>query len=419
MRILLLNQTFYPDVVSTSQHASDLAVALAADGHQVTVVASRRAYDDPTRRFPGCEVWKGVQILRVPCFGFGKTARWRRALDYSSFLAACSRRLIFLPKFDVVLAMTSPPLISFLAVLFTRLKGGEMVSWLMDLNPDEAIAAGWLAADSLTTQVLQYLLRYTLSNSKRIIVLDHFMKARVEAKDVPTSKLDVIPPWSHDPWVCFDPKGREAFRREWGLQEKFVIMYSGNHSSCHPLDTLLAAARRLAGRSEIAFCFAGGGTEFRKVRELADRERLPNITCVPYQPLEKLSASLSSADVHAVVMGDPFVGIVHPCKIYNILALGIPVLYIGPSQSHVVDLLPDHARGSWAFAARHGDVDTVVGHILTLAQSGSRRFEAPQLFAAQYSHNVLVQKMIDGLVCTGGEPSCPRIPESSFPPVQS
>ena len=89
MRVLLLNQTFYPDVVSTAQHAADLAAGLADAGHEVTVIASRRAYDAPSRVFPARERWRNVRILRVASTALGKAARWRRAIDFASFLLAC------------------------------------------------------------------------------------------------------------------------------------------------------------------------------------------------------------------------------------------------------------------------------------------------------------------------------------------
>ena len=88
-----------------------------------------------------------------------------------------------------------------------------------------------------------------------------------------------------------------------GLTGKYVVMYSGNHSPCHPLDTLLEAARRLTRREDIAFCFVGGGSEFQKVRRFTAQHGLDSIVLLPYQPLEKLSASLSAADLHIVVMG--------------------------------------------------------------------------------------------------------------------
>lgn len=367
MRILVLNQSFHPDVVAVAQYASELAAALVEAGHEVTVVVSARGYDDPALRFPRREVWNGVRILRVPSLGFGKGARWRRALDFASFLVSCSCRLILLSRFDLIVAMTSPPLVSFVATLFARIKGGRMISWVMDLNPDEAIAAGWLDPNSSLAAMLERILCYTLRCSERIVVHDEFVKARVAGKGVSPSKIVVVPPWSNDPVIRYDEGGREAFRREFGLAGKFVVMYSGNHSPCHPLDTLLDAARRLADHPRLAFCFVGGGSEFVKVREFAARHALRNITCIPYQPREKLSGSLSAADLHVVVMGNAFVGIVHSCKIYNILRLGIPFLYVGPEQSHIVDILPAGAHNRWAFVAQHGDVAAVRRHILAAA----------------------------------------------------
>ena len=61
------------------QHASDLALRLTDAGHQVTVVTSRRAYDDADKQFAPRENWRGVQIIRLGMLGFGKGSRWRRA----------------------------------------------------------------------------------------------------------------------------------------------------------------------------------------------------------------------------------------------------------------------------------------------------------------------------------------------------
>ena len=369
MRILLLNQCFYPDVVSTAQHLTDLATALASRGHKVTVVASDRGYDDPAMRFARYEQWNGVEIIRIPYLSLGKKSRWRRAFNFGSFLLLCALRLLTLRRFDVVVALTSPPLISFLAALFVKLKGGSFCFWVMDLNPDEAIAAGWLDRDSTTTRLLQRMLNYSFRQATRTIVLDRFMKERVVAKGVDAARIAIVPPWSHDDAVSFSEVGREMFRRQHGLTDKFVVMYSGNHSPCHPLDTLLDAALALEARKEIVFCFIGGGSEQAKVRAFASQHELKNVKCLPYQPLSQLSSSLSAADLHVVVMGDAFVGIVHPCKVYNIMAIGAHVLYIGPEPSHVTDIA---SQGKF-FLTRHGDVEAVTTAILEATQLSERQ----------------------------------------------
>ena len=107
------------------------------------------------------------------------------------------------------------------------------------------------------------------------------------------------------------------------------------------------------------------------MRELATQQSLTNVKCLPYQPLDELSSSLSAADLHVVVMGDKFVGIVHPCKVYNVISIGAPALYIGPSPSHVTDIasLP---QGRF-FIAAHGDVDAVTAAILDAMQPHERQ----------------------------------------------
>jgi hypothetical protein len=169
-------------------------------------------------------------------------------------------------------------------------------------------------------------------------------------------------------------------------------MYSGNHSPCHPLDTLLEAARSLSQRKDLVFCFVGGGTEQSRVRAFAEHHRLDNVKSLPYQPLSGLSGSLSAADLHAVVMGDPFPGIVHPCKIYNILLIGTPIIYIGPAPSHITDIAAN-SNGFPITRARHSDVDTVVENIL----SSSGLFavaRGPSELAFRFSKSKLMPQMI-------------------------
>src|ERR1035437_8952133 len=417
--------------MATGQYLTEVALRLVERGHQVTVVTSRRAYDNPETQFAKTETWRGIRIYRVASTGFGKGAKWRPAADFASFLGLSTWRLFRLPRHDVVVALTSPPLISFIGAWLARLRHSRFCYWVMDFNPDEAIAAGWLRPDSLPARLLDRMSRFSLRQATRVIALDRFMRDRIVAKGIPPAKVVVIPPWSHDTEVEFDPAGRERFRKAHGLDGKFVVMYSGNHSPCHPLETLLAAARQLAADPGIVFCFVGGGSEWRKIREKMEEssggkaeilkseklkclgqgaegenqkaenrkqkaeiggqgteargqrteDRSPstetgavsshfsfqlsafsfsNIQCLPYQPLDQLAGSLSAADLHVVVMGDAFVGLVHPCKIYNILSVAAPVLYIGPRPSHLSELLDALNHDYRCASIEHGEVERVV-----------------------------------------------------------
>jgi colanic acid biosynthesis glycosyl transferase WcaI len=401
LKILLLNQTFYPDVVSTAQHLSDLASSLVERGHQVTVITGRRAYDEPKRIFAARETWRGVHIIRVFSTRFGKAAKWRRAADFASFIFSCCFRLLFLSRQDVVVALTTPPLISFAGAWRAKLWRAKFCYWVMDMNPDEAIAAGWLRKDSLAGKILERMSRFSLRQAGSIVALDRFMRDRIAVKGISPDKIAVIPPWSHDNEVKFNAAGRDQFRREHGLENKFVIMYAGNHSPIHPLDTLLQAAEQLKNQESMAFCFIGGGQEFPRVKRWAEDwsnaengARKAKILCLPYQPLARLSAMLSAADAHVVIMGNPFVGLVHPCKIYNILTIGAPLIYIGPVPGHVPEILNALSGQHLKAIVAHGDVELLARQIRQFATivNGSRIVFSDSL--QPYSKDVALAKII-------------------------
>lgn len=395
MKILLLNQCFHPDHVATAQHLTDLAHELVKSGHQVTVVAASRGYDNPELRYPVRETWQGIDIRRIWTPGLGKKAKWRRLVDFAIFWGNATRILLFMPRQDVTVCLTSPPLISTLGTVVAKLKGGAVVPWVMDLNPDEAVAAGWLKAGGIVERTLTFIQNWSFRRASRIIALDRFMAERLMAKGVIAEVIHTDAPWSHDQAIQYDVAAREAFRAEHGLTGKFVVMYSGNHSPCHPLDAVLKAAEEMQGENRLHFLFVGGGSEFKKVQAFAKEKALQNITGLPYQPMEKLSGSLSAADLHLVVMGDPFVGIVHPCKIYNILTLGIPFLFIGPDQSHGADLarrLNDPAHGR---VAHNGDVPAIVQQIRDAMSLGTQPVNAAaKALGAEFSHSVLCPRLV-------------------------
>ena len=417
MKFLLLNQAFYPDVVATAQVLTDAALALVQRGHEVTVIASRRAYDDATHRFAAREVWQGIQIIRIGTTAFGKGAKWRRAADFASFIVLCGLRLLTVRRPEVVVALTTPPLISFICAVYARLRRARFVYWVMDLNPDEAIAAGWLREGTLAARVLHWMSGFSFRHAQRIIALDKYMSRRIEGKGIAAEKITVLAPGSHDQTVHFDAVGRDRFRQAHGLKGRFVVMYSGNHSPCHPLETLLGAAEELAQDPRFVFLFVGGGSEFRKIRALlgeseggtnhdsaakarrasAPGPQLTNVRCLPYQPLNELSASLSAADLHVVVMGNAFVGTIHPCKVYNVLSVGSPILYIGPRPSHMSDIL-EALPAQTCGAVAHGDVAGCLKEIQRIASLNQRG--EPQTYATvsgQYSQQVLLPRLVEQL----------------------
>lgn len=396
MRFLLLNQTFYPDYAATAQHLTDLALDLVKAGHSVWVICDRRSYDDRNVIHLCREKYQGVNIIRVGSSSFGKKTKFHRFMDYFSFNISLILKLISLPKFDVVIGLTSPPWISFFGALFARLKGGRFVHWAMDINPDEAVELGWVNKNGLGFQLLNRMALFTYKKSDLIVCLDRFMQDRLVNKGIHSHRISVIPAWSHDITSEHVSSSENRFRKRYDLNGKFVVMYSGNFSVCHPLDTILETARLLKDNNRIHFLFVGGGIRVKDVLEFKDRHKLSNIQYLPYQPRSEITDSLTAADLHAVVMGEKYVGIVHPCKIYGILASGKPFILIGPEKSHVGDIRRDHKLG---YQVDHGASDklrAVIDKLQLLSEKEKEEIRERSFKAVKerYSRSLLTKKFI-------------------------
>jgi glycosyltransferase involved in cell wall biosynthesis len=394
VRVLLINQVFHPDPQATSHYLSRLAQELVRRGHDVTVLTGRRDYDDPAKLYPARETWRGVEIIRVWNTGLGHGSKAGRMIDFISFLLLSTVRSLFLPRANVVVALTTPPLISVLGAALSLLWRARFVCWMMDLNPDEAIAMGWLAADSPVAHFLEAASKWSLNWAARVIVPDIYMRDRVAALGVASEKLEVIPLWA-DKEVTFNPVDRERFRKKHGIETKYVVMYAGNHTPCHPLDTLVDAAVLLRDDPRIHFCFVGGGMDWGRLRDRAQMENWKNVTFLGYQPEAELSGLLSAADMQVVVMGEPFVGIVHPCKVYNFLAAERSFISIGPERSHITDLVRTAGLEHLTISLRHGEGGKLVAALGRRAGGGPESPAWPdQERLSPWSEKVLLGKII-------------------------
>lgn len=362
--LLILSQVYVPDPASVGQHLHDTAVEMTERGIRVRVVTSARGYESPDRKYPAKEVRDGVYIRRLPFSSFGKRSIAARLLGQCVFLVQAVVRGCLTRRLRGILVSTSPPMCSVAALCIAAIRRVPIVYWVMDINPDQAIRMGVFSKTAWPVRAFHLLNRFILRGAARVVTLDRFMAARLLEKRDISDKLDVFPPWPHDGRIVPVPHANNPFRRRHGLEGKFVVMYSGNHSKAHPISTLLKAAKRLEHDDGIRFVFVGGGHEKHKVEERI-RGGAPNLISLPYEPLEQLKYSLSAADVHVVTVGGSVVGIVHPCKIYGAMAAARPILLIGPDPSHASEILDETGCGRRVF---HGDVDGAVDAIRELAR---------------------------------------------------
>jgi colanic acid biosynthesis glycosyl transferase WcaI len=402
MKVLLITQVFYPDTVSVSQHLTDLAKKLVEDGHEVTVYTSCYPYEEKTLRYIKSEYFQGIKIERLRQSSFGKRSTLTRLLDFFTFYFSISIRLLFVKrkKFDVIIGTTVPPLLSLVGVIVSRLKGIKFHYWVMDLQPELSISSGLIKKDSLSARFFTKLGNYIIRNSAAVISLDRFMTRYLYSRGAKIDSVKTIAVWPVMDETFKGSRMSNPFRIENSFGDKVVIMYSGNHAFVHQLDTLLEAALILNENSRFLFVFVGGGVRKKDVTEFKIKHKLENIVQLPFQPRENIHNSLGSSDIQVVILGNGQVGYTHPNKVYGAMYIGKPILYIGPMESHVADLLND-LEGN--ISVQHGQSKILADKIELFFSKNwdeiNRIGENNLTYANNNFHpDVLKQKMIDAII---------------------
>lgn len=354
MKILIISQVFYPDSVAVSQHLTDLAFELANANHEVTVFCSCYPYEIKDKRYDSFENINGVQIIRLNQTSFGKKNNLSRIIDFGTFYFFMMCKLFSIKKsgFDLIIGTTVPPLMSLIGIVISKWKRIKFLFWVMDLQPELSISSGLLNNGSYIANLLKICSNYIIRKSDVIVSLDRFMTSYLIKCGADESAIKTIPVWPVLGERYTGGRLNNVFRIDNDFKEKFVIMYSGNHAFVHPLDTLLEAALLLRDCPEFLFVFIGGGVRKVDVTKFRIKHNLDNIRQLPFQPRENIHVSLGSADMQVVILGDGHVGFTHPNKIYGAMYVGMPILYIGPQESHISDIL-DQVPGN--ISTRHGE----------------------------------------------------------------
>jgi glycosyltransferase involved in cell wall biosynthesis len=390
VRIVLLNQYYAPDSAATAQILSDLGAGLAGAGNEVTAICCKRAYGDPALSYGAREVIDGVRVERTWSTAFGRGSALGRVSDYLTYLLGAAARLAFGKRPDVIVSLSTPPMVAALGHVLARLRRARSIYWVMDVYPDLAFELGVMRPGSFAGRCFRALSEFTLRRSDAVVALGETMGSRLAR--VRGSEPTVVHNWADGDTIR--PRGNEghALRAEWGWNGRFVVLYSGNMGLAHEFGTVLDAAESLRERSDVGFAFVGSGPRRAEVEARVGERGLANVEFLPYQPRERLGESLTAGDVHLVTLRERMAGLLVPSKIYGILAAGRPTVYVGPDEGEIADILRSGACGT---RVAPGDRDGLVAALLRYAEDEELRAahgrNARRLFEERFTREHGVQ----------------------------
>ena len=335
MRILFLTENFPPEVNAAATRVHERGVYWVKDGHEVTVVTcfpnfpQGKLYQGWRQRLYQVDVVDGIRVVRLPTYVARNEGFARRSADFISFMIAAVVATPWLPRSDVVVA-TSPQFFAAVAGwAIAGLKGRPFVFELGDLWPASIRAVGAMR-DSWVLDALERVELFLYRRSAAVVALTPAFKRDLARRHIDPDKVAVVMNGVDLPRYSPRPKDPELLRRH-VLEDKFVIGYVGTHGLAHDLGNVVSAAELLRDVPAIRFLLVGDGAAKAAVCGVAVARGLDNIVFVDAQPKERMPAYWSICDLALVhLRNDPVFAEVIPSKMFEAMAMGLPILLVAP-----------------------------------------------------------------------------------------
>jgi len=312
----------------------------------------------PVRR----DVHHGVQMYRAASTTFPPGRFVGRAANYLSyFLSACLAGLM-VPRPDVVVPLTDPPIIGLAALLTARRWSARLVFLCQDVFPEVT----WLLEDfqnATVNRVLDRINRRLVRQADRVVALGDTMRQRlIVGKGADPQKVEVIHNWADCRAIVPGPK-RNAFSLAHGLAEAFVVLHSGNMGQSQGLESLADAASLLRSYDDLQVVLVGDGTTRPALEAKVRSQGMSNVHFLPCQPREQLWQSFASADVFVISLKRGLASSIVPSKLYGILAAGWPYVAAVEEACEVTAITKQYHCG---LLAEPGDPKVLADALLTL-----------------------------------------------------
>lgn len=257
------------------------------------------------------------------------------------------------------LVLVSNPPLNVFVPLFTRKKFSFIV---YDLYPDSLFSQGFVKRNSFLGRWWMTKNKQIFAKADCVFTLSEDMKKAV-AQYVAEDKIKIVYNWAHNEHIRPIDKKENVFLTDLKLQDKFIVLYSGNMGMTHDIDVLVDVADRLKENEKIHFLFIGEGAKKAVVEEKVARYGLKNCSVLPYQPLEVLPYSMGAADLAVVTTDAKQSGLSVPSKTYTYLATGAALLCLAEDNTELARLTRERRIGR-CFVSQ--DLGGIAGYILQM-----------------------------------------------------
>lgn len=357
--MLIFAHYYAPDVASTGQILQDMAEGMR-DDFDITVICVVPSYMGKiSPEYQEKKIYRekinGVKVLRVPVPEFSKSSKMSRIKNILAYCFNACKATKLVDKQDYVFTISQPPIMGGMLGIYGKRKvGGKLIYCIQDFNPEQIEAVGYFK-NKAVLGVMRWLDKRSCRKADLIVTvgrdLVETLKKRFEGKKIP--RYTMINNWIDEkeiyPLPSSYPQVTE-FKNRYDLEDKFVIMYSGNIGLYYDLEGLMRVIEKFTGARtsdgrDVVFTFVGAGAVLDKLASYQREHNLDNVVFIPYQEKSEFIYCLNAADVHWCVNARGIRGVSCPSKFYGIVGVGKPVLGVLEKNSEIEILIQEIGCG--------------------------------------------------------------------------
>ena len=338
-KIVIVSQHYAPDPSTTATYLTAIADGLKTD-YEVLVISGTARSASPTT-----SATAQARVVEVSTWTPEKDALVRRAIA----MVLVSVKMFFatlkhVTRNDVVLSVTAPFALPYSVTLAAKLRGASAILLIHDLYPEALVMAGLMQPGSLAVKTIRFANGLLFGALDAIITIGRDVEPLLLAyKNVESHKIKFIPNWVLLPIGYRKITNDNSFRRRFA--DKMVVGLSGNLGFTHSAGTVYEAARLLKNEKNIHFLLSGTGSGWGQLTELYAKAPLDNVTLIDRVPESELEEFLSAADVWIIPYRRNVAGVSVPSRIYNLLAVGRPVIVTAEADSEAALILKEENIG--------------------------------------------------------------------------
>jgi glycosyltransferase involved in cell wall biosynthesis len=315
---------------------------------EISVFTAENSRKETGEIFLKNEIYHGVNIYRVKNIGRHHGNLLSRFIFSIAFILKSFFFLIVKKRdYDILIITTNPPFLGLLILILNFFLKVPYVVIAYDIYPQILDKMGILKKNSILYKFWKWLNIKVYNNASKIISIGSDMSSIIENEMsvLDKNKIELIYNWSDKNKVFPVERTSNNFIIKNGFENKKILLYSGTLGSTHNIEEILIAADELKTESNILFLFIGSGSKANLVKKYISNSGNSNVILMPFQPIEIISQTLSSATLSFVCLDSSFTGLSVPSKSYGILAAKVPIIGMMDNNAEISKMIEEFQCG--------------------------------------------------------------------------